>query len=77
MENLDGIALAAGASSYITNIVYELDASSFTDPTQVPEALTPCFLELLGQAKWRNNWTSGEVNNPRLKPWACYGRPTI
>ena len=62
VENLDGIALAAGASSYITNIAYELDASSFTDPTQVPEALTPCFLELLGQAKWRNNWTSGEMN---------------
>ena len=62
VENLDGIALAAGASSYITDIVYELDASSFSDPTQVPETLNPCFLELLGQAKWRNNWTSGEMN---------------
>lgn len=63
VENLDGIALAAGASGTTTSMVYEgVDVSNFTDPTQVPEALTPCFLELLGQAKWRNNWTSGEMN---------------
>lgn len=63
VENLDGIALAAGASGTTTSMVYEgVDVSNFTDPTQVPESLNPCFLELLGQAKWRNNWTSGEMN---------------
>ena len=62
VENLDGIALAAGASSYITNIVYELDASSFTDPTQVPEVLTPCFVEILGNARWKGDNTGGAMN---------------
>lgn len=62
VENLDGIALAAGASSYITNIVYELDASSFTDPTQVPEVLTPCFVELLGKTRWKGDNTGGAMN---------------
>lgn len=62
VENLDGIALAAGASSYITNIVYELDASSFTDPTQVPESLNPCFVEILGNARWKGDNTGGAMN---------------
>lgn len=62
VENLDGIALAAGASSYITNIVYELDVSNFTDPTQVPEVLTPCFVEILGNARWKGDNTGGAMN---------------
>lgn len=63
VENLDGIALAAGASGTTTSMVYEgVDVSNFTDPTQVPEALTPCFVELLGKTRWNGDNTGGEMN---------------
>lgn len=63
VENLDGIALAAGASGTTTSMVYEgVDVSNFTDPTQVPEALTPCFVELLGKTRWNGDNTTGEMN---------------
>ena len=42
--------------------MYELDASSFTDPTQVPEVLTPCFVEILGNARWKGDNTGGAMN---------------
>lgn len=63
VENLDGIALAAGASGTTTSMVYEgVDVSNFTDPTQVPETLTPCFVELLGKTRWNGDNTGGEMN---------------
>lgn len=63
VENLDGIALAAGASGTTTSMVYEgVDVSNFTDPTQVPEALTQCFVELLGKTRWNGDNTGGEMN---------------
>ena len=63
VENLDGIALAIGASDSMTSMVYEgVDVSNFTDPTQVPEALNPCFVELLGRSRWNGDNTTGEMN---------------
>lgn len=63
VENLDGIALAAGASGTTTSMVYEgVDVSNFTDPTQVPESLNPCFVELLGRSRWNGDNTTGEMN---------------
>lgn len=63
VENLDGIALAAGASGTTTSMVYEgVDVSNFTDPTQVPEVLTPCFVEILGNARWKGDNTGGAMN---------------
>ena len=63
VENLDGTALAVGASGTMTSMVYEgVDVSNFTDPTQVPEALIPCFVELLGKTRWNGDNTGGEMN---------------
>lgn len=63
VENLDGIALAIGASDSMTSMVYEgVDVSNFTDPTQVPEVLTPCFVEILGNARWKGDNTGGAMN---------------
>lgn len=60
IENINDIALAVGAADKVTPMVYGVDASQFTDPTQVPEGLNPCILEILSGSAWNGGFTDGE-----------------
>lgn len=62
IENLNEIALGIGASNNMTEMVYEIDLSPITEPTQVPDTLNPCILSLLEKAQWNGVRTGGEMN---------------
>lgn len=62
IENRDNIALAVGAANEVTPMVYGVDASQFTEPTQIPEGLIPCILAILEEADWNGSFTGAEDN---------------
>ena len=62
IENLNDIALAAGATWQTTQTLYGFDPLECKDVMQLPQTLTDCMLSSLAQANWNGKYTGSEVD---------------